>query len=73
MKLIDVAIAGVIAGVGGAAIACVISLPVMWLWNSTLPELFGVHRIDFVTALKLAVLCDLLFVSHSRGSKGGDE
>jgi len=39
----------------------VISLPVMWLWNSTIPELFGLKEITWWMAWKLLMLCSMLF------------
>lgn len=38
-----------------------ISLPVMWLWNSTIPELFGFKEITWWVAWKLLMLCSMLF------------
>lgn len=42
-------------------ISLLLSLPVMWLWNSTLPDLFSFKRIDWWTAWKLSMLCGMLF------------
>ena len=49
----------------GAAIVTVIILllgyPVMWLWNTTLPNVFGWSTITFWEAVKINLLCSLLF------------
>ncbi len=37
------------------------SLPVMWLWNWLMPDLFGLQQITIWQALGLSVLCSLLF------------
>lgn len=59
--------------VTGACILFLLSLifvlPVMLLWNSTLPELFGVKEINWWMAWKITMLCAILFRSFSIGSK----
>lgn len=46
---------------GIAFIASVIlAFPVMWLWNSTLPELFGFKEISLWTTWKLMYLVTLI-------------
>lgn len=42
-------------------ISLLLSLPVMWLWNSTMPELFGLKLISWWMAWKLSMLCGMLF------------
>jgi len=37
------------------------TLPVMWLWNWLMPELFGFVTITFWQALGMSTLCSLLF------------
>jgi len=49
-------------------ISIIIALPVMWLWNETLPELFGFKEIDFWMAFKVSLLASTLFKSHSSSS-----
>ena len=36
-------------------------LPVMLLWNSLIPALFGLQAISFWQALQLSLLCAILF------------
>jgi len=47
-------------------ISLILSLPVMWLWNSTLPELFGLKFISWWMAWKLSMLCSMLFGTSLR-------
>ena len=42
-------------------ISLIFALPLMWLWNSTMPNLFAISPIDWWTAWKLMVLTSLLF------------
>ena len=47
-------------------ISLLLSLPVMWLWNSTMPELFGLKQITWWMAWKLSMLCGMLFGTTAR-------
>lgn len=52
--------------VGGfVLLALVLSLPVMWLWDWLMPELFGLKEITLFQAWGLNFLCSLLFKSHA--------
>ena len=42
-------------------VSLVFALPVLWLWNSTVPEVFGLKEINWWTAWKLSMLSTLLF------------
>lgn len=46
-------------------ISLILALPVMWLWNATLPEMFGFKEIGLWMAWKLAFLSSLLFKSSN--------
>jgi hypothetical protein len=35
-----------------------------WLWNTTMPDVFGVKQLSFGQALKILVLASLLFGGH---------
>lgn len=50
-------------------IAMLFTLPVMWLWNDTMPKLFHLPEIGFWMALKISLLCSLLFKSSTSSSK----
>lgn len=44
------------------------ALPVMWLWNGILPNLFAFPHIGFLQSWGLLILCGLLFKSSSSSS-----
>lgn len=50
-------------------LSLIFALPVKWLWNSTMPELFSLKPIDWWMAWKLSLLCSFLFKSHSFSTK----
>lgn len=60
-----------IIGVFGVAFGMILlfTLPVYWLWNWLMPDIFGLKVISFWQALGLTTLCSLLFKSHSSSSK----
>ena len=60
------AILGIIALAFGLSI--LLAFPVKWLWNATLPELFGFKEIGVWMAWKVTFLCSLLFKSSSVSS-----
>ena len=37
-------------------VSLILALPVMWLWNATLPELFGFKEINWWMAWKVSML-----------------
>lgn len=41
-------------------LSLVMSLPVMWLWNSTMPDLFGFKEITWWTSWKMLMLISFL-------------
>jgi len=63
--------------VGFATIAVVVifglsillAFPVKWLWNSTLPELFGLKEIGVWMAWKIVFLTSILFKGFSELTK----
>lgn len=64
--LLFVAMLGMIVGV-----SVLLALPVMWLWNWLMPDLFGIKTVDFWQAFGLMLLSGMLFKSSSAsGSKG---
>lgn len=52
----------------GVFIAALLGLPVMWLWNALMPEIFGLKTIGFWQAVGLNVLCSILFKGTSTSS-----
>ena len=45
-------------------ISVLFSLPVMWLWNGLMPEIFKLPEISFLQAIGLNFLCSILFKSN---------
>lgn len=46
-----------------------LSLPVLWLWNWLMPDIFNLPQITFWQALGLNLLSSFLLRSSSSGSK----
>ena len=58
-------IMGAIAGLAIAAIIIAILVFIFrWLWNSTMPEVFGVKELTFGQAIKILILASILFGGH---------
>lgn len=59
------AIFGVIVGFAIAAVFIILFTFVFrWLWNTTVPEVFGLKQLDFLQALKILILASILFGAH---------
>ena len=54
-------------------IACLLGFPVMWLWNYTCPQIFGLPEVDFFHALALNNLAGALFGKNGGYSKSKKE
>ena len=56
----------------GIAVGIVIALVLIaifvvifrWLWNSTMPDVFGVKALSFGQSLKILILASILFGGH---------
>ena len=59
---------GLMVGVLIAA-TLLVTLPIYWLWNWLMPELFGLQTLTFWQALGVALLSSCLFKSASSSSK----
>ncbi len=35
-----------------------------WLWNTTMPEVFGIKAVSFAQAIKILLLASILFGGH---------
>lgn len=46
-------------------LSLILALPVMWLWNATLPEMFGFKEIGWWMAWKLSMLLGFFSVKFS--------
>ena len=53
---------GLIIGlVVGMALLAVVTLIFRWLWNTTVPDVFGASTVNFWQAFKLLLLASMLF------------
>lgn len=50
-------------------IAILEGIPVYFIWNWLMPEIFGLTKITFTQAVGIAFLCRLLFSSNSSNSE----
>jgi len=48
-------------------VVTILALPVMWLWDWLMPELFGLGEITFWQSLGLLMLCQILFTKNTSG------
>jgi len=56
---------GAILGIAIAlALIAIFVFVFRWLWNSTMPEVFGVKTLSFGQALKILILAGILFGGH---------
>lgn len=49
--------------------SALLSLPVMWLWDAIMPDIFGLKTITWLQAWGLSLLCGMLFKSHTTVNK----
>ncbi len=61
MEWTDAVKGAVIVALTIIIVACLIALPVMFLWNWVMPDIFGLTTINFRQALCLALLTKCLF------------
>lgn len=53
---------GLIVGLTiGLVVISIITLIFRWLWNTTMPDVFGVKSLTFVQALKIMLISTMLF------------
>jgi uncharacterized membrane-anchored protein YhcB (DUF1043 family) len=58
-------IIGVIVGIAvGAVVVAIIVAIFRWLWNTTMPEVFGLRELSFWQAFKILLLAGILFGGH---------
>ncbi len=56
---------GIIVGILIALVLVAVFVFVFrWLWNSTMPEVFGVKALSFGQSLKILILASILFGGH---------
>jgi len=58
-------ILGAVLGIAIAAVlVAILVLVFRWLWNTTMPEVFGLRELSFWQALKIMLLAGILFGGH---------
>jgi succinate dehydrogenase hydrophobic anchor subunit len=58
-------IAGYLMGLAiGLVIVAILVVIFRWLWNSTMPEVFGIREVSFWQAFKILLLAAILFGGH---------
>jgi len=57
-------LAGTLAGIVVTVFILLLGLPLMWLWNWLMPDIFGLQTITFWQAVGLNIMGHILFKSH---------
>ena len=58
-------VAGAVLGIAIAAVLIAIFVFIFrWLWNSTMPDVFGAKELSFGQSLKILILASILFGGH---------
>jgi hypothetical protein len=61
----DENIVGVLVGiVVGAVLVAIVVAIFRWLWNTTVPEVFGLRELSFWQSFKIMLLAGILFGGH---------
>ena len=56
---------GLVAGlIIGLVILAIVTLVFRWLWNTTVPEVFGLRELSFWQSFKIMLLAGILFGGH---------
>ena len=57
----------------GLIILAIITLIFRWLWNTTMPDVFGVKSLSFGQAFKILLIASMLFGGGTRVIERGHE
>ena len=56
---------GMVAGlIIALVLLAIVTLVFRWLWNTTMPDVFGVKELSFGQAVKILILAGILFGGH---------
>jgi hypothetical protein len=69
MHIVKLIVVSLLAAATGVAIGALFALPITWLWNNLIPDIFGLKQITWLQAWGLNILADLLVKSGSVSSK----
>lgn len=65
---------GMLAGIIiGLVILAIITLIFRWLWNTTMPDVFGVKSLSFGQAFKILLISSMLFGGGTKVIERGHE
>jgi len=53
-------------------VAFVLILVFKWLWNITMPDVFGISEVTFWQAFRILILASILFGGHRTIQQGAD-
>jgi hypothetical protein len=74
MTDITATLIGAIVGLGiGLIILAIITLIFRWLWNTTMPEVFGVRSLTFGQSFKILLIASMLFGGGTKVIERGHE
>ncbi len=59
--------------VGAAALAIIFGLVIQWLWNTLMPDIFGLPEVSYWQAVGLVVLSHILFGGHNHNHNSSDK
>lgn len=60
-KIAEIGVGCSVVAFTWAVIAIIIGMPIKWLWNWIMPNIFGLPEISFWMALGIALLISILF------------
>ena len=60
-SFIEIVIGLIVGLTVGLVVISIITLIFRWLWNTTMPDVFGVKSLTFVQALKIMLISTMLF------------
>ncbi len=70
METIIGALVGLVIGL---VIIAIITLIFRWLWNTTMPDVFGLKALSFGQALKIMIISSMLFGGTTKVIERGHE
>jgi len=74
MTDVTATLVGVVVGlIIGLIILAIITLIFRWLWNTTMPDVFGVKSLTFGQAFKILLIASMLFGGGTKVIERGHE
>jgi hypothetical protein len=63
-QLISTLVGGVIGLAIGLVLIAIFAIVFRWLWNTTMPEVFGLKHLTYWQSIKVLLLAGILFGGH---------